>query len=319
MPKEVFGRDYPFLERTRAAHASRRSRASRASSRARRREPCGSRAASRWCAATSSTSSSCSRRSTPALDDLALTTNGSLLAQKARGARRGRACSRVTVSLDSLDDEVFRAMNDVDFPVARVLDGIDAAAAAGLAGQGQHGRQARRERRRRRSRWPSTSAARGHVLRFIEYMDVGTTNGWRLEDVVPADEIVERIARALAARAGRRREYRREVARRWRYVDGARRDRRHRLRHAAVLRRLHARAPLGRRPALHLPVRRRAATTSARLLRARRRRRGARRARSRAIWTRATTATPSSAPRTPLRCRRSKCRTSAVGAFRATH
>ena len=96
------------------------------------------------------------------------------------------------MSLDSLDDASFRAMNDVDFPVQRVLDGIDAAAAAGLPvkvnavvkrGVNDAGIVELAEHFR----------GTGHVLRFIEFMDVGTTNGWRLEDVVTADEIVERI------------------------------------------------------------------------------------------------------------------------------
>src|SRR5687767_7549058 len=124
--------------------------------------------------------------------DLTLTTNGSLLAGKAR-ALRDAGLERVTVSLDSLDDAVFRAMNDVDFPVARVLAGIDAACAAGLSplkvnmvvrrGMNEDGvlPMARR--------WKGT----GHVVRFIEYMDVGHTNGWRMADVVPASEIVARI------------------------------------------------------------------------------------------------------------------------------
>ena len=123
--------------------------------------------------------------------ELALTTNGSALAEKA-DALAAAGLSRVTVSLDSLDDESFRAMNDVDFPVHRVLAGIDAAAAAGLPvkvnavvkrGVNDTDVVALAEHFR----------GTGHVLRFIEFMDVGTTNGWRLEDVVTADEIVERI------------------------------------------------------------------------------------------------------------------------------
>ena len=114
------------------------------------------------------------------------------------------------MSLDSLDDASFRAMNDVDFPVERVLDGIDAAAAAGLPvkvnmvvkrGVNDGGIVDVAEHFR----------GTGHVLRFIEFMDVGTTNGWRLDDVVTADEIVERIGAALAARAGCRREPRRDA------------------------------------------------------------------------------------------------------------
>ena len=133
--------------------------------------------------------------------ELTLTTNASLLAPKAK-ALAAAGLNRVTVSLDSLDDETFQAMNDVDFPVARVLEGIDAAAAEGLPvkvnavvkrGLNEHAilDMARHFR------------GTGHTLRFIEYMDVGATNGWRLDDVVPAGEIVERIVRRVPARAGR--------------------------------------------------------------------------------------------------------------------
>src|SRR5205085_4671691 len=123
--------------------------------------------------------------------ELALTTNGALLPQKAR-ALADAGLTRVTVSLDAVDDAQFRALNDVDFPVDRVLEGIDAAAAAGLPvkvnavvkrGANDDGIVALAERFR----------GTGHVLRFIEYMDVGHTNGWRLDDVVPAEEIVRTI------------------------------------------------------------------------------------------------------------------------------
>ena len=136
--------------------------------------------------------------------DLTLTTNGSLLPQKA--ARSPHAgLRRVTVSLDSLDDATFRAMNDVDFPVERVLDGIDAAARGRPAGQGQRRRQARRSTTTRSSPLARHFRGTGHTLRFIEYMDVGTTNGWRLDDVVPAAEILAPIDARVPARAGRRR------------------------------------------------------------------------------------------------------------------
>jgi cyclic pyranopterin phosphate synthase len=150
--------------------------------------------------------------------DLTLTTNASLLARKAEGLRDA-GLDRVNVSLDSLDDPTFRAMNDVDFPVARVLEGIDAAAAAGLPvkvnavvkrGVNDDGvvEMARRFR------------GTGHSLRFIEYMDVGATNGWRLDDVVPASEIVERIDAVFPLEpVGAA--YRGEVAQRFRYRDGA--------------------------------------------------------------------------------------------------
>ena len=124
----------------------------------------------------------------------------------------------MNVSLDSLDDATFRAMNDVDFPVARVLEGIEAAAAAGLPvkvnavvkrGVNDEGvvEMARHFR------------GTGHSLRFIEYMDVGTTNGWRLDDVVPAAEIVERIDAVFPLEPVEA-AYRGEVAQRFRYRDG---------------------------------------------------------------------------------------------------
>ena len=111
-------------------------------------------------------------------------------------------------------------MNDVDFPVARVLEGIDAAAAAGLAGEGEHGRAAAGSTSTACCRWRASSARRGHVLRFIEYMDVGSTNGWRLDDVVPAAEIVATIDAELPLEPAEA-NYRGEVARRWRYRDGS--------------------------------------------------------------------------------------------------
>ena len=150
--------------------------------------------------------------------ELALTTNGSVLAQKAE-ALAAAGLSRVTVSLDSLDDAAFRAMNDVDFPVQRVLEGINAAAGAGLPvkinavvkrGANDGDVLALAEHFR----------GSGYVLRFIEYMDVGSTNGWRLEDVVSAEEIVQRISErwALEPVTAERPD---ATARRWRYVDGA--------------------------------------------------------------------------------------------------
>jgi GTP 3',8-cyclase len=149
--------------------------------------------------------------------DLTLTTNGALLPQKAQ-ALADAGLKRVTVSLDSLDDATFRSMNDVDFPVSQVLDGIDAAAGAGLPvkvnvvvkrGLNDHGilDLARHFR------------TTPHVLRFIEYMDVGHTNGWRLDDVVPAAEIVETITSQFPLEPVDP-SYRGEVARRWRYADG---------------------------------------------------------------------------------------------------
>lgn len=153
------------------------------------------------------------------IEDLTLTTNGSLLERKAE-ALAAAGLDRVTVSLDSLDEATFQAMNDVGFPVSQVLDGIEAAAAAGLGpikvntvvkrGVNDEGIVDMAEHFR----------GSGHVLRFIEFMDVGTTNGWRLTDVVSAKEIVDRISERWPLEpvdAG----YRGEVASRYRYADGA--------------------------------------------------------------------------------------------------
>ena len=150
--------------------------------------------------------------------DITLTTNAALLAQKAR-ALADAGLSRVTVSLDSLDDTVFRAMNDVDFTVTRVLEGIDAAAALGLPVK------VNVVVKRGVNESSIVEIARhfrgtGHVVRFIEYMDVGATNGWRLDDVVPATEIVARVGAEFPL-VPVEPAYRGEVARRYRYVDGA--------------------------------------------------------------------------------------------------
>ena len=148
-----------------------------------------------------------------------LTTNGVLLPQKAPVLAEA-GLSRVTVSLDSLDDDVFRAMNDADVPVERVLAGIEAAQAAGL-GPLKVNTVVRRGVNEE-SVLPLARFFRGTdvVVRFIEYMDVGTTNGWRLDDVVPAAEIVAAID-AEAPLEPVEPAYRGEVARRYRYRDGS--------------------------------------------------------------------------------------------------
>ncbi|MCY4649739.1 MAG: GTP 3',8-cyclase MoaA [bacterium] len=155
---------------------------------------------------------------TQGVSDLTLTTNGVLLPRKAQ-ALAAAGLSRVTVSLDSLSDEVFGAMNDVGVKVAEVLLGIEAAAAAGLTpikvnmvvkrGVNDHSILDMAEHFR----------GTGYILRFIEYMDVGATNGWRLDEVMPAHEIIRGINQVFPIQPVEP-NYRGEVARRWRYVDG---------------------------------------------------------------------------------------------------
>ena len=153
--------------------------------------------------------------------DITLTTNGSLLARKAQ-ALRDAGLQRVTVSLDALDDTVFRRMNDVDFPVADVLQGIEAALRAGLAPvkvnmvvkRGVNDHEIVPLARHVRDRFGPAV-----VLRFIEYMDVGATNGWRMDEVLPSAQVLQRLGDAFplermeASVAG-------ETAQRWRYADG---------------------------------------------------------------------------------------------------
>jgi cyclic pyranopterin phosphate synthase len=151
--------------------------------------------------------------------DLTLTTNGSALAAKAR-ALRNAGLQRVTVSLDALDDGVFRAMNDVDFPVARVLEGIDAAAEAGLAPIKINMVVKRGVNEQEILPMARYFKGSGHILRFIEYMDVGHSNGWRMDDVVSSAEVIAMIRRELPL-VPMDPNYNGEVAERWRYRDGS--------------------------------------------------------------------------------------------------
>jgi GTP 3',8-cyclase len=159
------------------------------------------------------------RRPDGAALDLTLTTNGSALRRLA-GPLRDAGLQRVTVSLDSLDDDVFSAMNGVDYPVAKVLDGIAAAQEADL-GPVKINMVVRRGINESSivpmARWARDA---GVILRFIEYMDVGHTNGWRLDEVVPAEEVVAAIDAEMALEALPA-HYRGEVATRWRYRDGS--------------------------------------------------------------------------------------------------
>ena len=151
--------------------------------------------------------------------DLALTTNGALLASKAE-VLRNAGLQRVTVSLDTLDDAVFRKMNDTEIPVRQVLDGIEAAAAAGLSPVKVN--MVVKRGVNEPSILPMAQRFRnsGHILRFIEFMDVGQTNGWRMDEVVPASEILATVHAAYPLEPIEP-NYAGEVAGRWRYRDGA--------------------------------------------------------------------------------------------------
>ncbi len=155
----------------------------------------------------------------PGLDDLTLTTNGSPLTKEKASALQRAGLRRLTVSLDSLDDAVFQAMNDVSFPVARVLKAIDHAATAGLSPIKIN--MVVKRGLNEDSILPMARYFRGtdHIVRFIEYMDVGASNGWKLDDVVPAAEIVEMI-NAECPIVPIDSNYHGEVAQRWRYGDG---------------------------------------------------------------------------------------------------
>ena len=149
--------------------------------------------------------------------ELTLTTNGSLLAGRAHGLRDA-GLHRVTVSLDALDDAIFKRMNDADYPVSQVVEGIDAAAAAGLTPvkvnmvvkRGANDSEILSMARHFRSS--------GHILRFIEYMDTGNTNAWRMDEVVPSAEVIQRIGAEFPLEPVDP-NYPGEVAERWRYLD----------------------------------------------------------------------------------------------------
>ncbi|MEP7370288.1 MAG: GTP 3',8-cyclase MoaA [Dermatophilaceae bacterium] len=150
--------------------------------------------------------------------DIALTTNGSALAVKASSLKEA-GLKRVTVSLDSLDESTFRAVNDVDFPIAKVLDGIEAAHAVGLGPvkvnmvvkRGQNDQDV----------VPMARHFKGspYILRFIEFMDVGSSNGWKMEEVVPSTEVISRINAELPLEQVAP-NYPGETSGRWRYRDG---------------------------------------------------------------------------------------------------
>jgi cyclic pyranopterin phosphate synthase len=218
MPREVFGRDFAFLERARLLTFEEIARLARVfvrdfgveKVRLTGGEPLLRRDLERLVGMLSGIG----------LKDLTLTTNGSLLTRAKARALRDAGLQRLTVSLDSLDDAVFRAMNDVDFPVARVLEAIDIAHDAGLqpikidvvVRRGMNDRGIVDIARRFRGT--------PHIVRFIEYMDVGNTNGWRIDDVVSGREVVETLGGEWPL-VPVDRDYYGEVAERWRYADGA--------------------------------------------------------------------------------------------------
>jgi len=151
--------------------------------------------------------------------DISLTTNASLLTPKVAASLFNAGLKRITVSLDALDDEIFSSINDVSFPVARVLEGIDNAIAAGLSPVkinmvvGRHLNEDQIVPMARHFK------GTGSILRFIEFMDVGNTNNWQMDKVVPAKDIIERIHAEMPLEPAEA-QYRGEVAARWRYVDG---------------------------------------------------------------------------------------------------
>jgi GTP 3',8-cyclase len=216
MPKEVFGKDYQFLERKEILTFEEIGRIARIFGslgvekiRLTGGEPLIRRNLEQLIAMLSRI---------PGLD-LTLTTNGSLLTRKA-GALKAAGLQRVTVSLDALDEDAFRQMNDVDFPVAKVLEGIEAASAAGLKPVKIN--MVVKRGVNEQSVLPMARYFRGtgHILRFIEYMDVGHTNGWRMDDVVTAREIIGMISAEMPLEPVDP-NYQGEVAERWRYRDGS--------------------------------------------------------------------------------------------------
>ncbi len=216
MPKEVFGRDYQFLERRDLLSFEEIERLARifvslgvSKIRLTGGEPLVRRNIEQLISKLA------------AIDDLdlTLTTNGSILEKKA-SALRAAGLQRVTVSLDSLEDEVFMAMNDVNFPVERVLAGIEAAAQAGLAPVKINAVIKRGLNEAGVVEMARYFKGTGHILRFIEYMDVGHSNGWKMDDVVPAREIISMIDAEMPLEPVDP-NYPGEVANRWRYRDGS--------------------------------------------------------------------------------------------------
>ena len=216
MPKEVFGRDFQFLSRADLLSFEEIERLTRAFHRHGVRkvrltggEPLVRREVEKLVALLARL---------PDLD-LTMTTNGLLLPQKA-AALKAAGLNRITVSLDSLDEAVFQAMNDVGASVESVLRGIEAAEQAGLDPIKINMVVKRGVNESSVLPMVRYFRERGHILRFIEFMDVGHTNGWRLDDVVPARELVATIDAEFPLEPLEA-NYRGEVANRYRYRDGA--------------------------------------------------------------------------------------------------
>ena len=154
------------------------------------------------------------------VSDVSLTTNGALLTVRRAQQLRDAGLNRLTVSLDSLDDDTFKRINDVDFPVGRVLEGIDNAQAAGLGPVKVNMVVKRGMNEGEIVPMAEQFRGTGHILRYIEFMDVGTTNGWRLDDVFNARDIAAEI-NAVHPIEPMDPNYHGEVAKRWRYLDGS--------------------------------------------------------------------------------------------------
>ena len=157
---------------------------------------------------------------TEGVEDISLTTNGSMLTSGRAASLKQAGLKRLTISLDALDDTTFKRINDVDYPASRVLDGIDNARAAGFADIKVNAVVRRGFNEHAVLDLVKHFRHSGCIVRFIEYMDVGETNGWNLDDVIPAAELVDRID-ALYPLEAVSPNYPGEVAKRWRYRDGA--------------------------------------------------------------------------------------------------
>jgi cyclic pyranopterin phosphate synthase len=217
MPKEIFGTNYPFLAREEVLTFDEIERIARVFARGGVRklritggEPLVRRNIEELVERLNSI---------PEIDDVAMTTNGSMLTPDKARALKAAGLDRITISLDSLDDNVFQAMNDVSFPVARVLSAIDNALAAGLEPVKIDTVVKRGLNDHTLIQLASHFRHTGVIPRFIEFMDVGSTNGWRMEDVVPAREIIAALSGEWAL-APVEPNYYGEVANRYKYLDG---------------------------------------------------------------------------------------------------